>query len=117
MRERQDIRPRPRQFRLEAIAIGDLQTLGHFALGHADPKDFSEFLRQRVEANYFAGAVLLPESAARSITYKEREGQRGISLLKILRTGSLSSYEMAGHRFTNLATEHLETRHPLREIR
>src|SRR6267143_2311104 len=37
-----------------------LQTLGHFALGHGDPKDFGEFLRQRVEANYFLGAVLAP---------------------------------------------------------
>src|SRR5436305_9862921 len=31
-----------------------LQTLGHFALGHTDPKDFAHFLRQRVEASYFA---------------------------------------------------------------
>ena len=35
-----------------------LQTLGHFVLGHSAPQDFADFLRQRVEANYFAAAVL-----------------------------------------------------------
>src|SRR5262249_25364505 len=40
-----------------------LQTLGRFALGHAEPVDFPDYLRQQVEANYFAGAVLAPESA------------------------------------------------------
>ena len=42
-----------------------LQTLGHFVLGHATPRDFADFLRQRVEANYFAAAVLVPERPAR----------------------------------------------------
>ncbi|MFO7700044.1 MAG: helix-turn-helix domain-containing protein, partial [Acidimicrobiia bacterium] len=28
-----------------------LQTLGHFALAHAEPRDFGEFLRQRVEVH------------------------------------------------------------------
>src|ERR1700733_2657253 len=41
-----------------------LQTLGHFVLGHAAPADFAEFLRQRIEANYFAAAVLVPEQGA-----------------------------------------------------
>src|SRR5699024_5191656 len=35
-----------------------LQTLGHVILGHSRPEDFGDFLRQRVEANYFAAAVL-----------------------------------------------------------
>ena len=39
-----------------------LQTLGHFVLGHAAPRDFADFLRQRVEANYFAAAVLSPST-------------------------------------------------------
>ena len=34
------------------------QTLGRFALGHGDPVDFEGYVRQRVEANYFAGALL-----------------------------------------------------------
>ena len=33
-----------------------LQALGHFLLGHEAPRDFADFLRQRVEANYFAAA-------------------------------------------------------------
>src|ERR1700677_1290104 len=41
-----------------------LQALGHFLLGHQVPRDFADFLRQRVEANYFAAAVLIPEPAA-----------------------------------------------------
>ena len=38
-----------------------LQALGHFLLGHDTPRDFADFLRQRVEANYFAAAMLIPE--------------------------------------------------------
>ena len=41
-----------------------LQTLGHFVLGHQPPTDYGDFLRQRVEANYFAAALLIPEEAA-----------------------------------------------------
>src|SRR5579862_6315217 len=41
-----------------------LQALGHFLLDHQVPRDFADFLRQRVEANYFAAAVLMPEPAA-----------------------------------------------------
>ena len=41
-----------------------LQTLGHLTLGHRQPRDFADFLRQRVEANYFAAAVLVPEKTA-----------------------------------------------------
>src|SRR3954467_6593151 len=36
-----------------------LQTLGHFVLGHADPADYGDFLRQRVEANYCEARLLL----------------------------------------------------------
>ncbi len=82
-----------------------LQTLGHFALGHSDPQDFSEFLRQRVEANYFAGAVLLPEATAVPFLL-EAKTQRNLSV-EDLKDRFFVSYEMAGHRLTNLATEHL----------
>src|SRR5262249_53701553 len=40
-----------------------LQTLGRFALSHGEPRDFADYLRQQVEANYFAAAVLAPEAA------------------------------------------------------
>lgn len=83
-----------------------LQTLGHFALGHPDPKDFSEFLRQRVESNYFAGAVLVPESSAVPYLH-EAKVDRNLSV-EDLKDRFFVSYEMAGHRFTNLATQHLD---------
>lgn len=83
-----------------------LQTIGHFALGHPEPKDFSEFLRQRVEANYFAGAALLPESAAVPFL-RDAKAERNLSV-EDFKDRFFVSYEMAGHRFTNLATEHLD---------
>lgn len=82
-----------------------LQTLGHFALGHCDPSDFADFLRQRVEANYFAGAVLVPESLARPFLEQAKAG-RDLSVADLEDVFGVS-YEMAAHRFTNLATRHL----------
>ena len=82
-----------------------LQTLGHFVLGHDTPRDFADFLRQRVEANYFAAAVLVPEQpAARFLLDAKKE--RDLSV-EDLRDVFSVSYEMAAHRFTNLATYHL----------
>jgi transcriptional regulator with XRE-family HTH domain len=82
-----------------------LQTLGHFALGHDDPKHFGDFLRQRVEANYFAGAVLVPETVAVAFL-KDAKVDRNLSV-EDLKDRFFVSYEMAGHRFTNLVTQHL----------
>ncbi|MCW3036061.1 MAG: helix-turn-helix protein [Actinobacteria bacterium] len=82
-----------------------LQTLGHFALGHGDPKDFGEFLRQRVEANYFSGAVLAPQRpAVELLTAARRKGDISAEDLKEV---FYISYQMAAHRLTNLATHHL----------
>ncbi len=83
-----------------------LQTLGHFALEHPDPQDFGDFLRQRVEVNYFAGAVLVPEASA-SRFLLDAKADRNLSV-EDLKDRFFVSYEMAGHRFTNLATEHLD---------
>ena len=82
-----------------------LQTLGHFVLDHETPRDFADFLRQRVEANYFAAAVLVPERpAARFLSEAMQERQLSV---EDLRDVFSVSYEMAAHRFTNLATHHL----------
>ena len=83
-----------------------LQTLGHFVLGHAAPRDFADFLRQRVEANYYAAAVLVPERTAARFLAEAKEA-RDLSV-EDLRDVFSVSYEMAAHRFTNLATHHLE---------
>jgi XRE family transcriptional regulator, fatty acid utilization regulator len=82
-----------------------LQTLGHFVLGHSAPHDFADFLRQRVEANYFAAAVLVPEHQATAFLREAAEA-RSLSV-EDLRDVFSVSYEMAAHRFTNLATHHL----------
>ncbi len=82
-----------------------LQTLGHFVLGHNDPKSFGDFLRQRVEANYFAAALLIPESFA--VAFLQRaKADRELSIEDLRDTFGVS-YETAAHRFTNLATHHL----------
>ena len=83
-----------------------LQTLGHFVLGHTAPQDFAEFLQQRVEANYFAAAVLVPQNTAAAFLRKAKQ-DRSLSV-EDLRDVFSVSYEMAAHRFTNLATHHLE---------
>lgn len=84
-----------------------LTALAAHVLGHTTPAeaDFSEFLNQRVEANYLAAALLLPQDpAVRFLT--EAKKARQISL-EALRDAYGVSYETAAHRFTNLATEHL----------
>jgi transcriptional regulator with XRE-family HTH domain/predicted transcriptional regulator len=80
------------------------QTLGHFALGHTEPTDFEGYVRQRVEANYFAGALLAPERAvvAALADAKSREDISVDDLGEIF----YISYEMAAHRLTNLITRH-----------
>ena len=82
------------------------QTLGHFALGHHDPSGFEDYVRQRVEANYFAGALLAPEGAVVDVLKRAKE-RRDISVEDIAEVFYIS-YEMAAHRLTNLITHHLE---------
>lgn len=81
-----------------------LQTLGHFVLGHTDPADFGQFLRQQIEANYFAAAVLVPEKQTVEILAKARK--LGDISAEDLRQVFYVSYEMAAHRLTNLLTHH-----------
>ncbi len=80
------------------------QTLGHFALGHKDPADFEGYVRQRVEANYFAGAMLAPEQPVVRVLAEAKE-REDISV-EDLGEMFYISYEMAAHRLTNLITHH-----------
>ena len=82
-----------------------LQSLGHFLLGHDTPRDFADFLRQRVEANYFAAAVLIPERAALPFLRAAKD-RRDLAVEDLVDLFSVS-YEMAAHRVTNLITQHL----------
>jgi len=105
-----DLRERRIYLKQESIGMHTprtilLQTLGHFVLGHSAPADYADFLRQRVEANYFAAAVLVPEQQAAAFL-REAADARSLSV-EDLRDVFSVSYEMAAHRFTNLATHHL----------
>ncbi|MGO3146887.1 MAG: helix-turn-helix domain-containing protein [Leucobacter sp.] len=83
-----------------------LRALASLVCGHEEPQSYSDFLRQRVEANYLAGAVLLPEKAATE-ALRDAKQRREISM-EDLRDAFAVSYEMAAHRFTNLATRWLD---------
>ncbi len=82
-----------------------LQALGHYLLGHETPRDYGDFLRQRVYTNYFAAALLMPERATVDFL-KEAKAAKELAIEDI-RDAFAVSYETAAHRFTNLATEHL----------
>jgi predicted transcriptional regulator/DNA-binding XRE family transcriptional regulator len=82
-----------------------LQALGHVVLGHTLPKDYAEFLEQRVEVNYFAAALLVPETEALALLHRAKAAKD--IAIEDLRDAFAVSYEMAAHRFTNLATRHL----------
>ncbi len=82
------------------------QTLGRFALGHRDPIDFEGYVRQRVEANYFAGALLAPERAVVGVL-AEAKAREDVSV-EDLSESFYISYEMAAHRLTNLITRHFD---------
>jgi len=100
--------PQRDALRTRAARAVILQTLGHFALEHEEPSSFFEHLRQRIECNYFAAAVLVPERAAVSILESARsEGDLSVGDLKEL---FYVTYETAAHRFVNLATRFLGIR-------
>nr|WP_315268989.1 helix-turn-helix domain-containing protein [Microbacterium lemovicicum] len=82
-----------------------LQALSSRILGHAEPRSYAEFLRQRVETNYLTGALLIPEAHAVPFL-QDAKSSRAISI-EDLRDAYSVSYETAAHRFTNLATVHL----------
>jgi hypothetical protein len=75
-------------------------------LGHREPRDYADFLRQRVEANYMAAALMVPESTTVPFL-KEAKADRRLSV-EDLRDATAVPYETAAHRFTNLATTHLD---------
>lgn len=83
-----------------------LAALGHLVLAHQPPADYAEFLAQRVEVNYFAAAVLVPQRWA--VGFLAEAKQDKDIAIEDLRDRYLVSYEMAAHRFTNLATIHLD---------
>ncbi|SER06348.1 helix-turn-helix transcriptional regulator [Arthrobacter sp. OV608] len=82
-----------------------LQALGHYVLGHETPRNYGDFLAQRVATNYFAAALLLPEQATVEFLQKAKTAKE--IAVEDIRDAFAVSYETAAHRFTNLATRHL----------
>ena len=82
-----------------------LQALAGHVLGIREPADYAEFLHQRVETNYLAAALMVPEKTAVEFLTAAK-AQRELSV-EDLRDAFAVPYETAAHRFTNLATEHL----------
>ena len=82
-----------------------LQALAAHVLALPAATDYAEFLRQRVETNYLAAALLVPEDSALAVL-QEAKTARALSV-EDLRDAFAVSYETAAHRFTNLATHHL----------
>jgi predicted transcriptional regulator/DNA-binding XRE family transcriptional regulator len=82
-----------------------LQALSSHVLQLQEPQNYAEFLKQRVQTNYLAAALLIPETSAVNILAKAK-GAHELSV-EDLRDAFAVSYETAAHRFTNLASEHL----------
>ncbi len=82
-----------------------LQALAGHVLGVGEPTDYADFLRQRVETNYLAAALMVPEHTAVEFLLAAKS-KRELSV-EDLRDAFAVSYETAAHRFTNLATQHL----------
>jgi len=82
-----------------------LQAIAHRVLGHERPASYADFLRQRVEINYFAAACLIPRSSALDyLTAAKRDKDLAI---ENFRDAFGVTHDAAAHRFTNLATTHL----------
>ena len=106
-----DLRNRRIYLARQASTVGQeqrsvlLQALGHHVLGHTPPADYAEFLTQRVQTNYLAGAITLPEAGVVALL---REGVAARDLdVDVIRERYGVSWETAAHRVTNLATKHL----------
>lgn len=106
LRNRRIYVPQRDSMRTREARIVVLRTLGHFVLGHAEPGDYAEFLRQRVAANYFARAVLVPESAAVPLLQHATQ-ERDLSI-EDLKEIFYVGYSLAAQRFANLITRHCD---------
>lgn len=85
-----------------------LQAMAHRVLGHAEPASYAEFLEQRLQINYFAAACLLPES--RAVDFLQQAKRNRNLAIEDLRDAFGVTHEAAAHRFSNLATRHLDLR-------
>ncbi|MBI5160685.1 MAG: helix-turn-helix domain-containing protein [Micrococcales bacterium] len=84
---------------LRALA---LQAMAHRVLQHRRPVDYADFLRQRLEINYFSSACLMPRAAA--VAFLEDAKKRRDLAVEDFRDAFGVTHEAAAMRMTNLAT-------------
>jgi transcriptional regulator with XRE-family HTH domain len=82
-----------------------LQAIGHRVLGHDRPVSYADFLRQRMEINYFAASCLIPRSSALEFLGAAKRAKD--LAIEDFRDAFGVTHEAAAHRFTNLATSEL----------
>lgn len=85
-----------------------LQAMAHRVLGHTEPASYAEFLEQRLQINYFASACLIPE--ARAVEFLQQAKRNRNLAIEDFRDAFGVTHEAAAHRFTNVATRHLDLR-------
>ena len=85
-----------------------LQAVAHRVLGHEKPLDYADFLKQRLEINYFAASCLMPRTRAVAFLQSAKK-DRNIAI-EDFRDAFGVTHEAAALRFTNLATHHLDLR-------
>lgn len=90
---------------LRALA---LQAMAHRVLGHRTPTDYADFLRQRLEINYFSSACLMPRTA--SVPFLEDAKRRRDLAVEDFRDAFGVTHEAAAMRLANLATRFLGIR-------
>ncbi|WP_353988661.1 helix-turn-helix domain-containing protein [Ruicaihuangia caeni] len=81
-----------------------LRALARHVLDVREPRDYAQFLAQRVQTNYLAAALMVPERGA--VAFLSEAKQRRELSVEDLRDAFAVTYETAAHRFTNLATRH-----------
>jgi transcriptional regulator with XRE-family HTH domain/predicted transcriptional regulator len=85
-----------------------LQAMAHIVLQHDRPNTYAEFLKQRLEINYFAAACLMPRN--RSVEFLQNAKANRNIAIEDFRDAFGVTHEAAAHRITNLATEFLDMR-------
>ncbi|MGO2113044.1 MAG: helix-turn-helix domain-containing protein [Pseudoclavibacter sp.] len=85
-----------------------LQAMAHRVLGHERPRDYADFLRQRLEINYFAASCLMPRE--RSVAFLRDAKERRDMSVEDFRDAFGVTHEAAALRMTNLLTTHLDVR-------
>ncbi len=83
-----------------------LQAMAHRILGHTAPRNYAEFLQQRLEINYFAAASLMPRR--QSVEFlQQAKVDRNIAV-EDFRDAFGVTHEAAALRLTNLLTTYLD---------